>query len=227
MRSWAQNAPTLLVQAVVLGVLVLAACAMPCAADDSAEDMDAYLTPKNIARLEKGDVIVFKKSGKDERGKASGEGRVMALVNRPFDIVWEHLCRFEDHPQFMPRLVDIEMYPVDEHTRGMKETVSLPFMKVCYHVLQTPDKEAGTVAWRLDRTKENDINDTSGCWMLKPHGDDQCIVMYSGVADSGLFIPKVLENYLMKFNLPDIVKALKKRAESDGAYTKRGWKPRQ
>ena len=207
--------------------LVILAAALPCFAAEEWADVESLLTPETISRLERGDVILFKKRTKDAQGRSLGKGRVVALVNRPFDQVWDHLCRFEDHPEFMPRLVDIELYQVDGDTRGTKETVALPFKKVCYHIIQKPDKETGTLTWRLDRTKENDIRDTSGTWRLKPHGEDRCIVAYSAVVDSGMFVPKILENFLMTYNLPDIVKALKKRAESDGAYTKPGWKRRQ
>jgi len=201
--------------------------ALPCFAAEEWADVESLLTRETISRLERGDVILFKKRTKDAKGRSLGRGRVVALVNRPFDQVWDHLCRIEDHPQFMPRLVDIEVYEVDGDTRGTKETVALPFKKVCYHIIQKTEKDTGTLTWRLDRTKKNDIRDTSGTWRLKPHGEGRCIVAYSAVVDSGMFLPKVLESFLMTYNLPDIVQALKKRAESDGTYTKRGWKRRQ
>jgi len=210
----------------LIGLAILAA-ALPALAAEEWADVASCLTPESIARLEEGDVILFKKKAKDAEGRSRGQGRVAALVNRPYEQVWDHLWRSEDHPEFMPRLLEAEVYLDDGQTRGTREIVGLPFKKVQYHVLQTKDKEAGTLTWKLDRTKENDIRDTYGMWVLKPHGEDQCIAIYSGVVVSGMFIPKVLENLLMTYSLPDIVKALKKRAESDGTYTTRGWRRRQ
>ena len=206
--------------AMALGIAAVCLClAGVCAAEEKAA---AGLTPEQIARLEDGKVVVFKKGSKDAKGNLLGNGRVMVLVGKPYQEVWKHLRDHDKWPEFMPHLVKIETYYEKGNEAGVHETLSILLNKVRYYVIHTNtyDEKAGTLAWRLDKSKKNDIKDTSGSWTIKPYGKDRCLIDYSVTVDSGMYVPGFIEDFLFNQDLPGVVKALKKRAESNGTYKK-------
>jgi uncharacterized membrane protein len=180
--------------------------------------MSDCLTPGNVAKMEKGEVITFKKGSKDAQGKSLAQGRVLAIINKPAPEAYAVLLQTEEHPKFMPRLLSIEKYYEEGNVKGIKETIKVVLSKVTYHILQEKNPDALTLAWKLDKTKPNDIKDTSGSWQFRARDEKSCYVLYSVSVESGAFIPKAIENFLMNQDLPEVVNALKKHIET--GYTK-------
>ena len=177
------------------------------------EELDACLTPENLERLDRGELVVYKKGGKNEDGSSRAFGRVLATINRPKDDIWQLLINDEEHLKFQPHLVSVERYETQEGDAGIKQTVRVAFKSFTYHFIEKHDKEGGVLTWRLDKSKENSIRDTEGSWVVRPHGDGRCIVMYTLAVDSGTSFPKFIETILFNKDLPNIVKSMKKYLE--------------
>lgn len=197
----------------MFGLLTVVAVVLAGASTDYAAEWDKYLTPDNLARIEKGEIISFKKGDKESDGTSSARGRVLAIVNRSRDDVWALLTNKEEDIHYAPHLASIECYFQEGNRAGYTETVKVAFKTWRYNVIHTRDKDAGVISWEMDKSRENSVRDTAGSWMLRAHGEERCIVMYSVSVDSGAFFPKVIENYLFNTDLPNIVKAMKKYAE--------------
>ena len=199
------------------------ACAMILAfsvAEESPEEVNAVLTPENITRVEQGDMVVIKKGAKDAEGHSMGRGRVIALIDRSPDAVWQVLIRAEEYPQFMPRLVSMQRYYDNGNQVGLKETIKVLFSTISYHVMLTLDPASHTLSWHLDHTKENDIRDTTGSWTVRPHGEGKSLVVYSVAVDSGMHVPRPIESFFFNKDFPGVVRALKKRVESGAGDSK-------
>lgn len=177
------------------------------------EELDACLTPENHEKIEKGELVVYKKGGKNEDGSSRAFGRVLAIINRSKDDIWQLLINDEEHVNYQPRLVSVERYETNEGDAGIKQTVRVAFKSFTYHFIEKHDKEGGVLTWRLDKTKENSIRDTEGSWVVRPHGDGRCIVMYTLSVDSGTSFPKFIETILFNRDLPDIVESMRKYLE--------------
>ncbi len=206
--------------AVTLALAALLATGPPEDAKDPLEQAREYLNEENVAKLEAGESIVFREKWKDEQGKSRAKGSVLALVNAPSADVWACFMKHDEQPEYMPRLKRKEIYVTEGNTTGFSEMLKVFFTKVEFHILQTADEARGFLTFVLDQSKENDVKDTWGSWVFLPHGEDRCIIVYTVYVDSGRFVPKFIENYMMKRDLPDAVEALKKRVESGGTYTK-------
>ena len=178
------------------------------------QDATALLTPDTLAKLETGEFIVLKKGTKDATGNNQGDGRVLALIHRPASDVYDQLARSEEHPTFMPHLNKVERYFDHGNEIGIQETIKIAFKTIQYHVIQKRDRDHRVIAWTLDKSKPNSIQETTGSWVIQPHSDDTCIAVYTLRVDSGMYFPKVIEDFLFNQDLPNIVRALKKRCES-------------
>lgn len=178
-----------------------------------AEELDNCLTPENIERLEEGELVIYKRGAKDANDSTRAFGRVITIINRSKQDIWQLLIQDEEHVNYQPHLVAVERYQSQDGQAGIKETVRVAFKTFIYHIIETLDEEAGVLSWRLDKSKENSILDTEGSWVVRPHGDGRCIVMYTLTVESGTSFPKFIETILFNKDLPNIVKSTKKYLE--------------
>lgn len=103
---------------------------------------------------------------------------------------------------------------------GIKQGVKVLWKKIIYHVLQTNDNATHTMTFTLDKSQKNDIAATDGQWVLRPYGEGKCLAVYSLALDTGMPVPRFIQNMLLNQDLPDTMMSIKKRAESDGKYKK-------
>lgn len=179
-------------------------------------DVDKYFTAANIGKLEAGETVILNHTFTDEKGNAAGSGLAMILIERPVKDVWNVLIDFSAYPQFMPRVVSTKEYFHEGNSYGIDYTIKVMVKKIRYHILRTRKADEGILTYRIDKSKKNDIADTHGFWVLRPHGENRCILVYSVVVDSGISVPKSIQNYLTRRDLPGLVGAVKKRAETIG-----------
>ncbi|HOZ49706.1 MAG TPA: SRPBCC family protein [Candidatus Hydrogenedentes bacterium] len=203
----------------VLGVALVAVSAGAWAAEEGTEATRA-LPADTMARLEAGELVVTKKGEKNAEGNTSGEGVVTGLIEAPADTVLDYLIRFETYPEFMPHVTALESTQDAEGVYHLAFTLKVVWKTVRYHVLQYRVGTERKFAWKLDTSKENDIRDTTGTWVLLEHGDKRTVVVYSLNTDTGMSVPKFIEDFLMNRDLGGVVRALKKRVESNGTYHK-------
>jgi len=202
-----------------LAFLAIAALAFVAQANTSS--MDPHLTPENLKTLELGKPVLVKNSAKSNSGGVKGEGVALILINLPPEQVWPHVKGYDKLPEFMPRMLTSEKYSENGDTIGVAQTLKIAWKKITYHVLQTTNDDKFEMAFHLDKSKTNDIKETTGHWLLRPHGENKTIAMYAFSVDTGMAVPQFIENFLMNRDLPGVVEAMKKRAESGGTYKKK------
>jgi coenzyme Q-binding protein COQ10 len=192
----------------------------PAPADDETINVDSFLTADNLDRLNEGEVLLTSQSFPTADGSMRARGVAVALVNRPAADVWSYLPDFENYPVFMPRLVSAKTYRKEGNVVGVEFKLKVLLTTVTYSLLHTIDPERGVLVLRLDTSREHDIRDTSGQWLVRPHGADQTLLAHSVVLDTGFAVPRVIEDYLTKRDLPNVVRAMKRRIESAGAFVR-------
>lgn len=206
---------------VVVGGVLFVFCLAVFSEDKGGDGVSGYLTPENLAKLEKGKIVTFFERVKDENGKTKGRGVTLGLIGRPLDDVWKVLLDYKAHSEYLPRVIKTEIYQEEKDGEtGICETLKVLWKEVEYHVLQRRDDAAHTLTWRLDTSRKNDIADTFGQWRLLAHGEGKCIAAYVLHVDTGMAVPQFVEDFLTRGDLPDVVEAVRKRAESGGQYKK-------
>ncbi len=177
-----------------------------------------FLNPEAIVKLEAGKVIQQRKGFKDAEGRNCAQGRAAILIEKPPSAIWKLLIANDAYHEYIPHAVSSVKYSEQGNEIGWKETVKVLLGKISFHVIQTRDEAAYVLSWRIDKTKQNGIHDTQGSWTLVPHGRSMTILVYAARIDSGMSVPAFVENFFLNRSLPELLDAVKKRAESDGAY---------
>jgi carbon monoxide dehydrogenase subunit G len=177
-------------------------------------------TKGEIRKLEEGEVVRRHETFEDAKGRSRGRGLAAVLVDAPPKAVWRHLTRPEEFDEFLPRLTESKVYEKEGRRLGVAYAVRVLLVTVRYHCLQTLEPERWSVHWTLDERKENGIAATTGFWRALPHGEGRSILVYAASASIGRAVPKFVEDFLTRRDLPGVVTAMKKRIESDGKYTK-------
>lgn len=183
------------------------------------DDLNKHLTAENITKMEKGEVILFDQTYTDSAGNVRGKGLAMAMVKADKDTAWKHLNDFANYKDFMPRIIHSSIYHDAGGKLGVKYTIKVLMVKVTYHCMHTFDKPNGYIRYKLDTSKENEIAATEGYWKVFDK-DGKTIIAYTVAVDTGRAIPKSIQDYLTKKDLPNVVRAAKKRIESGGTYKK-------
>jgi ribosome-associated toxin RatA of RatAB toxin-antitoxin module len=168
------------------------------------------LSAGELARIEKGEIILESQTSSGANG--SGSGLAIAFIQASKDKVIDTILKYEDYPKFMPHVKSTEVYKRTDSQVDVRFTVDVAFKKISYCRTIQVDRAAGTIVWSLDKTRKNDIADTEGFWGFKPYKNG-IIVYYMASVDSGLAVPKMVEDYLTKRDLPNIVKSIRKRVE--------------
>jgi len=181
-------------------------------------DVDAQLTPKNLAKLDKGKILKFRMEPIQVNGADAGGGFAVGVVDKPPADVWGYIIDYDKFTEFLPRITRNEVLERKDGEVLLRQTIKVLTRSVTYHIVQTVDHEAHTLQWKVDQTKENDIRESLGSWSVRPHGQGRSLVIYSILVDTGMRVPGWIESFLTRRDIPNVVKALKRRAESNGAY---------
>lgn len=175
------------------------------------------LTRDELSRLEKGEVL-FKKELKE--GGKKGRGIAIIHINRRSEDVWKTILNFQNYHLFMPRVKKTSLLSVNKEPERIDYSVEFLLnilgVKVRYFINHHYYIKKGAMIWELDTTKENDIKDTIGYWILQEVSEEPPVTraIYSVILDAGRFIPSFVEDLLGNKELPNVVKNLKRYVES-------------
>jgi len=178
-------------------------------------DIEKYLTPENMAKLEKGEMIKFNQIVKDQEGNDRGKGVALILVHASKDKIMAALDSFETYPTWMPNTnsTKVVLRQGDRVDVEFDLTVAL-VIPVHYTVIHKIDKGAGTIQWRMDDSKpKKHVKDSTGAWVIKPLDENKCVVAYTVSVDTGAAVPKSIQDALTNTSLPKVVKAVRERVE--------------
>lgn len=178
------------------------------------------LTEEDRAAIEKGEVVVKGELHKTTEGQNAGRGVAYARAARDVEACWPILVDYGSHPEFMPRLERVTyLERTPERARATHE-VRILWSTYRYTVALEFDAPRKTVAWSLDRSVKNDIKDTTGRWELLPLAGGATLIKYTVAVDTGMFVPRFLEEFLTRRDLPAILDNFRRRVESRGVWKK-------
>jgi carbon monoxide dehydrogenase subunit G len=180
------------------------------------------LTEADVAAALRGEVPARTESFTLPGGKAAGRGVGAVLVERPFSQVWSTLSRFDDKAEYMPRLKAVSVLERRPDLLRVRMVVDASITTARYTAWFRLDEKARTISWRLDRAApDNSIADTEGGYRLIEIDRARTLVVYRSYVDTGRMLPRFIQDYLTRRSIPNLLRAIKARIETDGLYRKR------
>jgi len=190
---------------VALGALLVSAVFASAMMDVTARP----LSDAELAKIETGEIILESNTVRDAKGNARATGLAIGFIDAPKDKIMDTILDYPSYPEFMPRVKAISLTGEGEH-QVVNYTIKVTLLTIKYAMVHQVDRAAGTIQFNLDKTKKNDIADSQGFWALKPHKNGT-IIYYSVLVDTGMAVPKAIEDYLTKKDLPNLIAKVRER----------------
>src|SRR2546425_5427577 len=178
------------------------------------------LTVHEFARMEKGEVVVKTQTYATGDDKRAARVTAYCLINKHPDAVWAVMLNYHQFDEFMPRLEKVQVLEKTKNTLKVTQTIPVPLGVIRYTLDLIFRPAQRTVSWVLDKSRRHDIADTSGAWEFLPYGQGKTILRYTTTVNSGMTVPRFLEDFLIKNDLPEVLLSMRRRTESDGTWRK-------
>lgn len=203
---------------IALVALLVAQAASPAPAPLSSADIAARLAAAGVsaaelARLEEGELVA---ETNQETAGARGEGRGSVLVHRPEGELWRILTDHRRFPEFMPRIEKVQV--LDETPGGERSQLWLDatVKHIDYALDYRYRPEAGVIVYSMAKDPPpHGVKEASGTWRLIPvDAGASTVVVYASKIDIGFWVPGFVAEYLSKRSIPNVLEAVKRRAEA-------------
>ncbi|RME20865.1 MAG: SRPBCC family protein [Deltaproteobacteria bacterium] len=134
-------------------------------------------------------------------------------ISAPIEKVFDVVADVESYPQFLDSLgmVGIEVLESGDGFKTVKHTVRKMGTNVSYTLRYELDKP-NRIEWSF--VEGQMMKDNRGFWKLEKIDDNRTRATYSVDVKFGMLVPKSLVNAMVSKELPQMLDAFKKRAES-------------
>jgi ribosome-associated toxin RatA of RatAB toxin-antitoxin module len=176
-----------------------------------------FSNPKPTA-LEASDVALLK-TGKSVRKqvKQGNGGRGIAImdVDAPEETVWAVITDFDMYPKWIDQLESCEVYEKKGDKIFANFVISTMMIEVGYYIEHTYSPGKGHLTWTLDYSRESDLDDSTGYWLVYPSPDNpgKTRVEYSVDLRVKGWIPSFIEDMLADQGLEDATTWMKRESE--------------
>lgn len=210
--------------ALLATALLVAGIAMAANADEDIPSSPPSFTAEERAKLDAGDPVMREERFHDAKGQRAGKAVAYIRVNAPPTKIWDVILDFDRYAEFYPNLSESALMSHTGNEYHVKFLLNvLGLLKLRYHVIHTYTPERGLMTWKMDQTKKNDFQETTGFWKIWPHEGGRSLVCYSVYIEAGRGVPKFAEDFadklgLTTWGLKKVVVSLKKRVEIGAAF---------
>ncbi len=174
------------------------------------------LTEEQKKKVLNGEIVYWTKIYKNPNW---GEGFGVVLIKAKPKKIWSVILNYPEYPNFIKQLRKVSIYKKEKKEDKIliwaRFEAKVFIMKINYHIkhIYFPDKSA--LIWEMDKSRENDFENSIGYWQIKPYNDNSSLVYYLAKVEPGRWIPGFLMKWLTKTSLIDILGSVKKRLENE------------
>ena len=110
-------------------------------------------------------------------------------------------------------LEKVELYkPTTQTSLHAKYFTSLMGLEAIFHIEYSIDRGEGYTEYRLDKSQDNDLNDSHGSYQVYEHGSGTRLV-YRSTVDGGA-AARMVKKAVLSDSLPEQLLGMKRRAEA-------------
>jgi len=190
-------------------------------AEISAGDaMLAGLPPEIVRRLQRDGLVVLVTARDPNDATADTSNAVVGFVlfDASLDETYRLLSQTTRQIEYRSELTAIENLewtntgPIDQHR------IKILFRRFNYHLQFKLDPESRSLRWELDPDYENDLMVVEGSWELFGMDDGRTLGRFTTRVEVGTGVPRFLQDYFTRKNLPSTLGNCRRWVGSDGKY---------
>jgi|GEM_PF-4367587 len=189
---------------------------------------ESGLTRRQQTRLGEGKVVLTRVGG--PTGAADGAGKLVGLmqVTTPDAAIWAAVLDFDAIAAETPGLRSASV--VEGLAGAADDRIVVAYELAVFgrtiryqlvHWLDTADR---TVRWSLDPSASNDVGQLDGVIALSGEGG-QTTIRYSSIVDTGMRLPRPVEEWLIGTSLTGYLRSLRARAQASASEGRAGLGP--
>jgi len=144
-----------------------------------------------------------------------GRGVAIFDVNATPDQVWKVITSFEKYPSYIEELSNVETYATKGNDLFVDFTISSWGFEVQYYIKHDYQPSKGYMTWTLDYSRESDLDDSTGYWLVYPSPLDpsKTRVEYSVDLRIKGWVPGFIQTMLAETGVENATKWVKREAE--------------
>jgi len=186
---------------------------------------DAYkgLTKEGIAKIKAGEIIILKKIKQEE--SASGMVEAALIYNQPIDKTWRLIVdRVEDQRKFLPHLDTSKVVARKGNRQTVNFHLSILGIDLNWYVEHEAEKDKYYFHWNLNEKYKSKIRSQKGYWKFFWIDENRTLARYGTWFSFAIPIPRFVQSFLIKRDLPKSLGNMKKFIDSGGTWRKSGYK---
>lgn len=210
-----------LVKALSVLFLLSLMAAVPLATDPAAWK---GLTPDQIARVKKGEIVIMDQNTAGGTGDAARFIQAAMIFNQPVEKAYALFRKTENQPRFLPDLASAKLVSRNDKGDQVDFHVVIAGISVDYRIHHVYDDAKCWMSWGLDPSFDNDIKKSDGYWHLYKLDDTHTLARYGTDVNISSLLPEFIVKRLTRTSLPENLEGVKKYINSGGTYIKPGFK---
>jgi hypothetical protein len=150
------------------------------------------------------------------QGDSGGRGIAIMDVKASPDKIWKTILDYSKYPNWINDLEKTEIYGgTAEAGYHVEFELSVFGMEIIYYIDHDFHPDRGMLTWNLDYTRESDIDDSTGYWLVFPAPGRPGFTRVEYSVDLRLkgWVPGIVENMLAKKGLVLATSWVKQQAE--------------
>lgn len=180
------------------------------------EPKPVQLTAADTATLAKGDRVM-----KQVQQKDGGRGVAIFRVNAPAQTVWSVISNFAKYPDWVEGVDRTNVYKRVGNDIYVEFEISAMGFSYIYYIKHHYPIEKGYGTWTLDYSRDSDLDDSVGYWIVTPVPGNpaQTQVEYSVDVRLKGWVPGFIKTLLVNKGLKQATVWVKEQAEKQQAKT--------
>ena len=168
------------------------------------------LSNADIETLSNGKPII-----KQVREGNAGRGIAVFDVSATTSQVWQTITAFQNYPVWIDEISKCEIYTKTDNEISADFIISTWGVTVQYYITHQYHPDKGYLTWTLDYSRESDLDDSTGYWLVYPSPLDpnKTRVEYSVDLRIKGWVPGFIQTMLAETGVEDATTWVKREAE--------------
>lgn len=173
------------------------------------------LSADELSTLASGDVV-----RKQTQGDSGGRGIAVQDIHATPDVIWARILDYGSYPTMVEGVLECEVYERGPNDIKARFKVGAMGSRVEYFIDHEVRTDANWMTWRLDYTKESDLDDSVGYWLIEPLADrpGYSRVYYSVAVQMRGWVPGFIESMIARKGLTQATEWVKRESEAAAGH---------